>query len=396
MRVPTFGFAPRVACLYAAMFTVYGAQLPYFPVWLDWRGLTSAEIAIITSAPLILRLIATPLISFLADRWGRRQMMIVVLAWMGLAIGVWTAYSQHFWAILIAQIIFAATWTSIMPLTEAVAMNGVKNEGANYGHMRLWGSIGFMAANLIGGWMVDRHGPSAAMALIVVGLVATVATAHLLLPDANPLQVREDVSSTKTRLSWHEALTLLKSPVVALFLVAAGAAQSAHAVMYVFGTLHWRAQGLSTGWCGLLWAIGIVAEIALLAAPTDWLRKIGALPLMAIGAVGAIVRWTAMGFDPPLTFLLLLQILHGMSYGASHLGAMYLLVRLVPDRQSGIGQALYATLSGSLAMAVAMQIAAPLYAGYGGRAYWAMAALGGISLLSIVLLKNRLKSEPTI
>jgi hypothetical protein len=46
-------------------------------------------------------------------------------------------------------------------------------------------------------------------------------------------------------------------------------------------------------------------------------------------------------------------------------------------------------------MAGAMQIAAPLYAGFGGRAYWAMAALGGISLVSIVLLKNWLKSEST-
>jgi MFS transporter, PPP family, 3-phenylpropionic acid transporter len=394
MNLANFGFAPRVACLYGAMFIVYGAQLPYFPVWLDWRGLSSAEIALITSAPLVLRLIATPLISLLADRWGERRRIILLLAWCGLAIGLWTTAADRFWPILIAQILFAVLWASIMPLTEAVAMAGVKSEGANYGRMRLWGSIGFMAANLAGGWLVDRHGPGAAMALIMFGLAATVAAAHLLPAIAIDPSAPQQPTA-KAPFDWSDAIALLKSPVVVLFLISAGAAQSAHAVLYVFGTLHWRSQGISTGWCGLLWAIGIVAEIALFAAPTEWLRKVGAVSLMAIGAAGAIVRWIAMGFDPSLGLLIPLQILHGATYGASHLGAMHLIGRIVPERQSGVGQALYATLSGSLAMAGAMQIAAPLYAAYGGRAYWAMAAFGAVALAAILVLAHKLKAEPT-
>jgi MFS transporter, PPP family, 3-phenylpropionic acid transporter len=387
MRAPTFGFAPRLALLYGAMFVVYGAQLPYFPVWLDWRGLTASDIAIITSTPLVLRLIATPLISVLADRWGKRRQMILALAWVGLALGVWTAAADRFWPILILQIAFAATWSSMMPLTEAVAMSGVKTDGANYGRMRLWGSFGFMAANLAGGWLVDAHGPGGAMTLIVFGFIATVAAAHLL-----PIQKLPLESTAHKPVDWREALSLLKSPTVVMFLVAVGAVQAAHAVLYVFGTLHWRAQGISTGWCGLLWAIGIIAEIVLFAAPTDWLRKFGALRLMAVGASGAIIRWTLMGFDPTLSFLIPLQILHGITYGASHLGAMHLIGRIFPEAQSGVGQALYATLSGSLAMAVAMQIAAPLFANYGGRAYWAMAILAMASLITMVMLQRRLRA----
>jgi MFS transporter, PPP family, 3-phenylpropionic acid transporter len=374
--VPAIGFAPRMALLYATMFVVYGAQLPFLPVWLDWRGLSAADIALISSTPLLFRLIATPLISILADRWGQRRRTILGLAWIGLAIGLWLAGAAKFWPILIAQILFAATWNSMMA--------GVKAHGANYGRMRLWGSIGFMAANLAGGWLVDRHGPGGAMALIVLGLMGTVGAAHLL-----PVTPEPDQSVVKSSVDWREALSLLKSPIIALFLIATGAVQSAHAVLYVFGTLHWRAQGISTGWCGMLWAIGIVAEIALFSAPTAIIRRIGALPLMAIGAFGAVVRWSLMGFDPSLPFLVSLQILHGATYGASHLGAMHLLSRIVPEAQSGVGQALYATLSGSLAMAGAMQIAAPLYSAYGGRAYWAMAVLSGVSLMAIALMTRR-------
>jgi MFS transporter, PPP family, 3-phenylpropionic acid transporter len=226
------------------------------------------------------------------------------------------------------------------------------------------------------------------------GLAATVAAAHLLPAIAIDPSAPQQPTA-KAPFDWSDAIALLKSPVVVLFLISAGAAQSAHAVLYVFGTLHWRSQGISTGWCGLLWAIGIVAEIALFAAPTEWLRKVGAVSLMAIGAAGAIVRWIAMGFDPSLGLLIPLQILHGATYGASHLGAMHLIGRIVPERQSGVGQALYATLSGSLAMAGAMQIAAPLYAAYGGRAYWAMAAFGAVALAAILVLAHKLKAEPT-
>ena len=40
-----------------------------------------------------------------------------------------------------------------------------------------------------------------------------------------------------------------------LFLLAVGAIQASHAMFYVFGVLHWRAQGLSAGYIATLWAI---------------------------------------------------------------------------------------------------------------------------------------------
>jgi MFS transporter, PPP family, 3-phenylpropionic acid transporter len=377
MQLSTLGFAPRLAVFYAAVFAVMGTQTPFFPVWLDWRGLTAKEIAFVTSVPLLFRLAATPLVTYVADRWSTRRTIILTLAWTGLAFGVWLASAKYFWPILMAQILFTITWSSMMPLVEAVAMAGVKSSGESYGRMRLWGSIAFMAASLLGGWLIGIYGPSVAMVMIVSGLATTVCAAHLL-----PKQPKH-VTEAPVPIAWPDVSALVRSPVMILFLLAAGAVQSAHAVLYIFGTLHWQAQGVSTGWCGILWAIGIVAEVACFALPTTIIHKLGALTFMTIGAVGAILRWTIMGFDPPLGLLVPLQILHGATFGASHLGAMHMMSRIVPERQSGIGQALYGTLSGSLAMAAAMQIAGYTYSNYSGRAYWAMACLSCVSLAAI-------------
>jgi MFS transporter, PPP family, 3-phenylpropionic acid transporter len=381
------GFTARLALLYAAMLFYFGVQLPYFPVWLDWRGLSAQDIAIISSAPLMCRLIATPLVSFLADLWGTRRTILLVLAWAGLAVGICTASASSFWPILLLQILFASTWTSMMPLTEAVAMAGVKAAGLSYGQMRLWGSAGFLVANLIGGWLIAIHGPGAATLLMILGLIVTVVAAHLL-----PVPEADDATPAgKATVTLSDSLALITSPTMVWFLLAAGAAQASHAVLYVFGTLHWRAQGLASGWAGALWAISIIAEIALFAAPVHWIQRVSSQTLMLIGVAGGLVRWIVMGFDPPLPLLVLLQVLHAASFTATHLAAMHLINRIVPDAQTGVAQALYATLSGSLATAAAMQAAGLLFPLYGGRAYWAMAALSVLAMCALWMLSRALR-----
>src|SRR5204863_8498660 len=116
----------------------------------------------------------------------------------------------------------------------------------------------------------------------------------------------------------------------------------------------------------------------------------GAAELVVLGAGAAVIRWLAMGFDPPLVLLVPLQLLHALTFGATHLGAMHFIGRVVPGAQAGTAQALYASVTSGIAMGGAMLVAGPLYAAYAGRAYWAMAALAAVGLIaSLVLLKAK-------
>ena len=381
-------FAARVSLLFAAIFVVAGTNLPFLPVWLDWAGLGPREIAIVTAMPLFVRVAVTPAIAFAADRAGDHRRFLIGLSWAGLAALVVLAQSREFWAILACTVAFAAAWTTVMPLTETVAMSGVKAAGLDYGRMRVWGSLSFIAASLVGGWVVQRLGAGSAIWLVVAGAALTTAAAHAL---ARPIGLgRLKAATSPPRLSLAEAVGLLGSRTFLIFLVAAGLVQAAHAVFYTFGTLHWRDLGLSTGWSGALWAISIVAEVALFAYSAAVVRRIGPVELIALGAGAAVVRWLAMGFDPPLALLVPLQLLHALTFGATHVGAMHFIGRAVPQVQAGTAQALYASVTGGIAMGGAMLVTGPLYAAYAGRAYWAMAVLAAVGLLaSLVLLKAK-------
>ncbi len=381
-------FAARVSFLFAALAAVIGTNMPFLPVWLDWAGLTPNAIAIVTATPLLVRVAVTPAIAFAADRAGDHRTFLIGLAWLGLAGLVALAQSRGFWPILVLTIVFSLSWTTNMPLAETVAMSGVKAAGLDYGRMRLWGSLSFIAASLAGGWVIQVLGAPSAIWLIVAASLLVVVAAHALPPPIGQGRLR--AATGPPRLSLADATGLVRSRNFLIFLAAGGLTSASHAVLYTFGTLHWRAQGLSTGWSGTLWAISIVAEVALFAWSAAAVARAGPVGLVALGAGASLLRWLVMGLDPPLAVLVPLQVLHAATFGATHIGAIHFIGRTVPETQAGTAQALYASVTGGIAMGAAMLAAGPLYAAYAGGAYWAMAVLAGAGLAaSLVLLRAR-------
>lgn len=118
-------------------------------------------------------------------------------------------------------------------------------------------------------------------------------------------------------------------------------------------------------------------------------RRIGAVELIVLGGAASVVRWLAMGFDPPLAAVVALQALHGMTYGAAHIGAFYFITRAVAEREAGTAQALYAASTAGIAMGGAMLLSGQLYAALGGRTYWAMAAIAAGGLAASLALRRR-------
>ncbi len=381
-------FALRLSVFFAALFLIYGVHLPYLPVWLDWRGITPSEIGVISAAPFFVRLVVTPAIALYADQWNAHRGFIIALAWSATAAGGMLAIAPGFWPVLIAAVVFALAITSIMPLTETIAVGGVRAGGLDYGRMRLWGSLAFVAATFLGGAVIERAGAGAGVWMMVAAAVLTVVAAHAL---PLPLPVSGAGAPQQRSTRWPDtavARRLMRSPVFLAFLVAVGAIQGAHATFYTFGALHWQGQGISPAMVGALWTIGVVAEIALFAYSGWVMQRIWATTLLILGAVSAVVRWSIMAWDPPLLLLFPLQVLHGATYGATHLGAIHFISRAIPENATGTAQAIYATVAAGIAMGLATLIAGALFARSGAMAYVAMAALAVLGLSASVYVRR--------
>jgi PPP family 3-phenylpropionic acid transporter len=234
---------------------------------------------------------------------------------------------------------------TMLPLIETVAVAGVRTAGLDYGRMRLWGSITFILANFTGGVLIEALGGGSGIWLIASAAALTVGAAHMLpVPEARSPAAAP--APTHWRMSFP--VRLLHSRPFILFLLAIGCIHGAHATFYTFGALHWQSQGLSAVWVGTLWAIGVIAEVILFALSAPVVRRFGPAQLIVGGAVASVLRWTAMGFDPPLLLLIPLQVLHALTYGAAHLGAILFITRAVPHKGMGSAQAFYSVVAAGL------------------------------------------------
>jgi len=383
--------AARISLFYWAIFLIVGLQTPFLPLWLDARGLTVTEISIAGALPLFIRIVATPIVAYLADRSGDHRRMVIMLAWSGLACTVLLSQSFHLLPIILLTTLMMLTTSSIMPLTETLAMRAVRAHGLDYGRMRLWGSISFIVATLIGGAAIERWTGGVIIWLIIGAVLMTALAAHVLpQPESSAA-----AGPSRPRISRADVSELITSPLFLLFLAAAGLVQAAHAVFYVYGVLHWRELGLSATWTGVLWAIAVIAEIVLFARSGAVLKVFSPLGLIALGAIAAIVRWIAMAFDPPLGALIVLQILHALTFGATHIGTVHFIAQNIPAQRAGTAQALQASVTAGIAMGGATLLAGQLYGPFGAKAYFAMAVLGALGLLAVLMAQRRLHITPS-
>jgi PPP family 3-phenylpropionic acid transporter len=369
-------FAARLAVFYAGLFAVIGIQLPFFPLWLEAKGLTPADIGLVLAAPMLVRLLAVPAIARIADHQAALRQTLIIASLAATAGCVSIGLSQSFSTILAAVVVTGLAFTPLIPLADAYALKGLGKGAAGYGPIRLWGSAAFIGANLTAGFLADLIARNHLIWLMLGAFVLAAGAAAILRP-------LED-EGAKVALPHGHLWQFLLSPALVTVVAAASLIQASHAVYYSFSSLDWAAQGFSGAAVGALWALGVLAEIALFAAAPRLPSAVGPWALLGFGAAGGVVRWTAMALDPPMFVLPLLQLLHAFSFGATHLGSVQILGRLAPNGLGATAQGVFATAL-ALVMAGATALAGLLYGTYGSFAYAAMAlvaAAGGLCVLA--------------
>ena len=368
--------AVRFSFYYAAIFLAVGIHLPFWPAWLKYRGLDAAEISLILSVGVWIRAFANPMVAHFADRSGAHKKIIMISAGGGVITYALFGIADGFWALFVVNVLASVMFMALIPLGENLASRASVEHGFDYGRVRLWGSITFILAAYAGGWVVERAGDAAILWMIVAALIAAF-IAGFGLPE-RPARDRPDVR--------FPAFVLLRQKPFLVFIAAVGLLQSSHAVLYVFGTIHWRAAGLTDDVIGALWAEGVIAEIILFAFSGAVVARVSPIRLMCIAAAAGIIRWAILANTTDIGMLFATQWLHGLTFGAAHLAAMHHLLRTVPEHMSASAQSLYSGLATGLVMGLAMLITGALYTRFGGGAFYAMIAISAAGGLAAIYL----------
>ena len=374
----------RAAALtYGLIFAATGVSLPFAGLWLESRGLTGAEIAVILAAPMLARIVTGPLIAIWADGFLLRR---TALAWLAVIAAV--AYGacalvEGYLAWLGLWFVASTAAASLIPLTDALTLRMARRDGFTFSLPRGVGSLTFIAANVAMGMILRTAGEDAILLWVVVatGLVAIAVFAGPREPVAEP-----DAAPQASRFEGLGRLVSDRTFMIAI--VAVSLLQAAHAFYYGFSAIAWQAQGISTRDTGLLWGFSVVVELVLMWAIEPWRRRVGVGPMtmLALGGAASVVRWTAMAFAPPLWLLWPLQGLHALSFAAVFLAALQVIEKLAPPSQTTAAQMLYSSLSAGLLIGLATVVSGPLYDAHRVKGYLAMTvlALAGTALAFVI------------
>jgi PPP family 3-phenylpropionic acid transporter len=383
--------ALRLSILWSCLFAAVGIHLPYFTVWLASQGLSNKVIAQAVAVPMLLRILTTPAIATIADRHGiARTLGFAAMA----ACLSYTALSfAPGPALVFIGAVAVGLAQGVMPsLADALTLTEIRrlqNAGLrtlDYGRIRVFASLSVLITMLGSGALVMLL-PGREIIWLLVGISIFPAAAAIW----NARQSRP------ARLNPRDPGKLTASPdklqLAIVCIAAAALVQASHAEVYTFGTLHWRALGLSPSFIGIAWASGVACESVFFVAVGRLSGgERGAAVLLILGGAGATIRWTAMSFDPPAGLLLVLQGMHALSFAATYTGSVILLGSLAGPHHRARMQGWLASAA-ALATALATMAAGVLTDSLGERAYLVMAGLALCGLALAVLagvLKRRL------
>lgn len=363
----------KTAATYAAIFAALGAHLPFWPLWLSDWGLSEAEIGSFTAAGMVIRVLAGLAVPALADRIDNRRLVLAGVAAFGAVAFAVHGLLADRTVLLIATLCTGIVFAGMIPIADALGGAAARVSGFSYAPARSMGSLAFLIASLAVGWLIGRYGIAVAQWWIVISLAITVwfGATH---PGGGRVRQAEPPR-------FADLMQLLSEKRFLVFIGAIGFAQSSHAVLYAYGSLHWRSLGVDEEVIGQLWAFAVGVETLLMLLIGTWLiARLGAVGAIALSAAAGVVRWTIMMGDPTGVTLWLLQALHALTFAVGHLGGIAFIAAAVPERLAASAQGMFSSAIGGILVALAMALSAVLYPLAGGLTYGVAAAMSLIGL----------------
>lgn len=366
----------RLSSFYFFYFATLGALLPYWSLYLQDRGFDAVEIGGLMALVAATKILAPYIWGWIADHSGRRLLMIQLASLVSVICFAGVFVPGHFFWMALVMFCFSFFWNAGLPQFEVTTLRFLGDEPHRYSVIRLWGSIGFIAAVVALGSWLDRWGIGQ-LPLILLGLYMFIWLTTLWVPENEGLR--------QHTVAGQSILQVLRQPVVIITLLASFLMQFGFGPYYTFFSIHLEDHDYSKTVVGVFWAVGVIAEIVVFLLMSRLLPAVGAKRLLMLCFGFAALRWWLIGFFVTYPAVLIFaQTLHAFSFGVFHAVMIHLIHQLFHGRYQGRGQALYSSLSFGAGGALGAWLSGYAWDAYGAAVVFSISAVA--SLLGLIMV----------
>lgn len=326
----------RLSSVYFFYFAVVGALAPFWGLYLESLGYAPEAIGILSALPVATKIIAPNIWGWLADKTGRRLWLIKIGAFGSAAVFATIFWRADYTALIWVILGYSFFWNAILAQFEVITLSYLGDKPYHYSYIRLWGSVGFIATVMILGMIFDLISVRF-LPIFILTLLLCIGFASLSLPNAAvPLMGKH-----QGHLS-----AILRRRAVLCFLLACFFLQFSHGVYYTFYSIYLEAHQYSRTAIGLLWALGVVAEIFIFLRMHQLMKQFNLRQLLLLSLGLTVIRWYLVAYYvDELAIIIVAQLLHAFTFGVAHAVAIELVRRFFGRGSQGQGQALYSGLT---------------------------------------------------
>jgi PPP family 3-phenylpropionic acid transporter len=275
---------------------------------------------------------------------------------------------------LFITVFYGIFYSPIISFLEAFTMDVLGTEKKSYGKMRGWGTIAFIMMVLLLGKVIDIYSIEIIIILIFFGSLAQ-ALISVKIPD---IQIKKQTSFSSN------AKMLLKRPVI-VFLFCAFLMLVSHGTYYGFYSIHLENLGFGKTFIGISWALASIAEIIVMIKSDIIFKHFSTDSVLFFSFMVAVLRWLGLFFTTSPIFILLLQMLHAVTYGTFHVSSILYIDSLTPDEGKTLGQAVNNAVTYGLGLMVGFFINGYLFETLGTFTLFMISSF--IALVGGLLLK---------
>ena len=307
-------------------YVIWGSWLPLLALYLgDVLGFSGSQIGWIFATPAIACIVALFVGGQLADRVMSTEKLLAALHAIGGAAMFALARQTTFWSFFAIMLVYQLAYIPTMSLTNAICFHHVKDARRDFGRIRLWGTIGWIAASwpfvfiLAGKTGAQLHAALSSI-FIVAGVASFVLAAFsLTLPPTPPTR---EAGASNAPLA---AIRFLAVPAFLVLFVVTFMDALVHQAYFQFTSPFLERAGLPANWIMPAMSIGQVAEIATMAVLGTVLSRFGWRTTMAVGIAAHAARFFIYSIGDPLWLMVAINVVHGMCY-AFFFAAVYIFV----------------------------------------------------------------------
>ena len=320
--------------VYFFQFMATGVSMAFLSPYLRGMGLSGKQIAtVLASVPLLN--MGMPLAwAWLADHTHRHARVLSVAALGAFAGFVAFTMARTFRGMLLGYFCYATFGVGIGALVDSIAIARV-HAGADYGRLRVWGSIGFVVSSVGAGARLTARASRAADPLVPI----LIAGAFLGLFGAS-LQLR-GTGEARARPRLADVRALLADRKFRLLLIVAPLHWIGCAPYNTFFGIFVKDRGLPPIVLGTALATGVVAEMFILMAFGRLHRRYGIETLLVVAFAGTSLRWALMPLVSHTAAVVGLQLFHGLTFGLFWGAGIALVGERVPPALRATGHSLF-------------------------------------------------------